>query len=81
MVQSIASRIRVMAGKYSPQTHFVLVLKRDALGLSLLLHHGSTLLDCLVKNMQQSKKCGRSAHAIGGVGRCACEPLVEAAMD
>ena len=67
IVQSIASRICVMVGHYSPQTHLILVLERDALGLSLLLHHADTLLaGCLCKE-QQAKNAGESADAIGGV--------------
>ena len=77
IVQSIASKICVMVGHYSPQTHLILVLKRDALGLSLLLHHGGTLLSCLRRKEQQVKNAGDRCD--GWCGRRACETLVEAA--
>ena len=64
IVQSIASKICVMVGHYSPQTHLILVLKRDALGLSLLLHHGGTLLACLAKNSRQKNAGSRQINRL-----------------
>ena len=68
----------------TPQTHLIFVLERDALGLSLLLHHDGTicwLACCFAKNrIKTSKKCGRS-RSIGGVEGVPAGPLVEAAME
>ena len=63
----------------TPQTHLIFVLERDALGLSLLLHHDGTicwLACCFAKNNKNKQKmreieidwwCGR--RACGALGR------------